>query len=173
MDSVDRIIAAWTRERPDLPVGLMEVWSRVTRLSRLLDRERSRSFAHHDLETWEFDVLAALRRSGEPYRMSPGQLLAELEVASGTMTNRISRLSERGLVRRRRHPSDGRSALVELTDEGRDRVDGALSDLLASEGRLLDDLDRGDVERLGGGLRAVLGHQENRVSPRGDGPSHG
>lgn len=173
MDSVDRIIAAWTRERPDLPVGLMEVWSRVTRLSRLLDRERSRAFATWDLEAWEFDVLAALRRSGRPYRMSPGQLLSELEVASGTMTNRIARLSDRGLVRRRRHPSDGRSALVELTDEGRARVDGALSELLSSEGRLLDDLESADVEQLGAGLRAVLGHQENRIIPRGGGPSLG
>lgn len=173
MDSVDRIIAAWTRERPDLPVGLMEVWSRVTRLATLLDRERSRAFATHGLEVWEFDVLAALRRSGEPYRMSPGQLLAELEVASGTMTNRITRLSERGLVRRRRHPSDGRSALVELTGEGLTRVDGALAELLNSEGRLLNDLDRADVEQLGAGLQAVLGHQENCVSPRGGVPSSG
>lgn len=165
-DSVDRIVTAWGRERPDLPVEVMEVWSRVTRLATLLDRERSRALAAHGLVLWEFDVLAALRRSGEPYRMSPGQLLDELEVASGTMTNRIARLSGRGLVRRVRHPSDGRSALVVLTEEGMAVVDAALAELLASEGRLLNDLDAGDVEQLGAGLRAVLGHQEDQSSRR-------
>ncbi|GAE69061.1 transcriptional regulator [Cutibacterium acnes JCM 18909] len=103
----------------------MEVWSRVTRLARRLDRDRAKAFSQWDLEGWEFDVLAALRRSGEPYQLSPGQLLNELEVASGTMTNRITRLSNRGLVRRLPHPKDGRGVIVELTDEGRDRVDGA------------------------------------------------
>ena len=102
-DAVDVIIAAWARERPDLPVEVMEVWSRVTRLARRLDRDRSKAFSQWDLEGWEFDVLAALRRSGEPYQLSPGRLLSELEVASGTMTNRITRLSDRGLVCRRAH----------------------------------------------------------------------
>jgi DNA-binding MarR family transcriptional regulator len=167
-DSVDRIVAAWARERPDLPVDRMEVWSRVTRLSRLLDRERSRAFAQHGLEGWEFDVLAALRRSGKPYQLSPGQLLVELEVSSGTMTNRISRLSARGLVIRRPHPVDGRSALVGLTGKGMEVVDGALSALLESEGRLLHQIDPRDVERLGAGLRAVLGDQEIRsTAPAG------
>lgn len=165
-DSVDRIVEAWGRERPDLPVQVMEVWSRVTRLATLLDRERSQALAAHGLELWEFDVLAALRRAGAPYRLSPGQLLDELEVASGTMTNRIARLSERGLVRRERNPSDGRSALVVLTEEGRVRVDAALAALLVSEGRLLNDLDAGDVAQLGAGLRAVLGHQEEQSRPR-------
>lgn len=167
-DSVDRIIAAWTRERPDLPVDRMEVWSRVTRLSRLLDRERSRAFAQHGLEVWEFDVLAALRRAGSPYQLSPGQLLVELEVSSGAMTNRITRLSQRGLVVRRPHPVDGRSALVELTDQGRELADGALAALLDSEGGLLQEIDPRDVERLGAGLRAVLGDQE--IRSRGSGP---
>lgn len=159
-DAVDGIIAAWARERPDLPVEVMEVWSRVTRLARRLDRDRAKAFSQWDLEGWEFDVLAALRRSGEPYQLSPGQLLNELEVASGTMTNRITRLSNRGLVRRLPHPKDGRGVIVELTDEGRDRVDGALAALLESEGRLLDWMDAQVVEQVGQGLRAVLARQE-------------
>ena len=60
-DAVDGIIAAWARERPDLPVEVMEVWSRVTRLARRLDRDRAKAFSQWDLEGWEFDVLAALR----------------------------------------------------------------------------------------------------------------
>ena len=72
--------------------------SRLTRLARHLDRARRAAFAEHDLEGWEFDVLAALRRAGEPYVLSPGQLLAQTLVTSGTMTNRIDRLEARGLV---------------------------------------------------------------------------
>ena len=91
-DEVDRLVAAWRRERPDLDVRPFEVLSRVTRLARHLDRARRAAFAEHDLEVGEFDVLAALRRAGDPYVLSPGQLLAQTLVTSGTMTNRIDRL---------------------------------------------------------------------------------
>lgn len=159
-DAVDDIIAAWRRERPDLPVEAMEVWSRVTRLSRRLDRARSRACATAGLEIWEFDVLAALRRAGEPYRLSPGALLAELEVTSGTMTNRVSRLADRGLVERRPNPEDGRGVIVVLTTQGCARVDWALEELLASEGRLLGAMDAARVADLGRTLRVVLARQE-------------
>jgi DNA-binding MarR family transcriptional regulator len=97
-DEVDTIVAAWRRERPDLDVAPMEILSRISRLARHLDRLRGNAFSVHGLESWEFDVLAALRRSGPPYRLSPGQLLRETLVTSGTMTNRVDRLVERGLV---------------------------------------------------------------------------
>src|SRR5665811_2549936 len=96
-DEVDRIVAAWGRERPDLDVAPIEVFSRVSRLARLLDRARRSSFGVSELETWEFDVLSALRRSGAPYRLSPGALITQTLVTSGTMTNRIDRLADRGL----------------------------------------------------------------------------
>src|ERR687890_2670464 len=99
-DEVDRLVAAWRRERPDLDVSPMEVLSRVTRLARHLDRARRQAFAAHDLETWEFDVLSALRRSGSPYELSPGRLIKETLVTSGTMTNRVDRLTAKGLVER-------------------------------------------------------------------------
>ena len=111
-DEVDRIVAAWRRERPDLDVEPLTVFSRVSRLARHLDRARRGAFARHDLETWEFDVLSALRRAGEPYRLSPGVLVAQTLVTSGTMTNRIDRLEERGLVERHRCPDDRRGVLV-------------------------------------------------------------
>ena len=159
-DAVDRIIAAWSRERPDLPVHSMEVWSRVTRLSRRLDRARSRACAVAGLEIWEFDVLAALRRSGTPYQLSPGALLAELEVTSGTMTNRVTRLTQRGWVRRLPNPKDGRGVIVELCEQGRRRVDWALEELLASEGRLLETMTPDQIDELGQLLKTVLTRQE-------------
>jgi DNA-binding MarR family transcriptional regulator len=165
VDEVDRIVAAWQRERPDLDVSPLQVLSRVTRLARHLDRARSAAFARHGLETWEFDVLAALRRSGAPYRLSPGQLVAQTMVTSGTMTNRIDRLAGRGLVRRLPDPADGRGVMVQLEDSGRLLADAALADLLEIERGVLAVLEPGDHERLSGLLRALLIALEVPASP--------
>ena len=123
-DEVDDLVLAWRRERPDLDVAPLEVLSRVSRLARHLDLARRAAFDAHDLEPWEFDVLAALRRAGAPYSLSPGRLLQVTLVTSGTMTNRIDRLEAKGLVQRVPDPNDGRSVQVTLSDEGRRRVDG-------------------------------------------------
>jgi DNA-binding MarR family transcriptional regulator len=155
-DEVDAIVAAWQRERPDLDVEPMRVLSRVTRLARHLDRERSQAFAAHQLETWEFDVLAALRRAGEPYRLTPGQLIKQTLVTSGTMTNRVDRLSARGLVSREVHPDDRRGVLVTLTPTGREQVDAALADLLTAERDIMAELAPDDGEQLAGSLRRLL-----------------
>jgi DNA-binding MarR family transcriptional regulator len=156
-DEVDRIVAAWRRERPDLDVTPLEVLSRVTRLARHLDLARGAAFAAHDLERWEFDVLAALRRAGEPYELSPGQLTAETLVSSGTMTNRIDRLERRSLVRRRPDPADGRGVLVQLQPTGRELGDTALADLLERERALLASLAPADADMLAAALRRLMG----------------
>ena len=106
-DGVDRIVGAWRHERPDLDVTPLAVLSRVSRLARRLDLARGEAFAEQDLEGWEFDVLSALRRTGVPYELSPGQLVAETLVTSGTMTNRVDRLTARGFVERRHRPPHG------------------------------------------------------------------
>jgi DNA-binding MarR family transcriptional regulator len=155
-DEVERLVAAWRRERPDLDVEPLTVLSRVSRLARHLDRARRAAFAGHGLETFEFDVLAALRRAGPPYELSPGQLLVQTLVASGTMTNRLDRLERRGLVRRRPNPNDGRAVRVRLTARGRTRVDAAIGDLLDRERALLGQLDQQQWETLAGLLRTVL-----------------
>jgi DNA-binding MarR family transcriptional regulator len=155
-DEVDRIGAAWQRERADLDVAPLQVLSRVSRLARHLDLARRQSFAAHSLESWEFDVLAALRRCGTPYAMSPGQLGAETLVTSGTMTNRIDRLESRGLVRREPDPSDRRGVRVLLTDPGRRAVDDAMSDLLAREHELLAALTSEQRTELSALLRILV-----------------
>ena len=155
-DEVDRIVAAWRRERPDLDTAPLEVLSRVTRLARHLDLARRGAFARHGLETWAFDVLSALRRAGAPYQLSPGALLTQTLVTSGTMTNRIDRLAEHGLVRRRPSPDDRRGVLVELTPAGLEQVDGAMADLLASERRLLRGLSDEDRTNLADLLRVLV-----------------
>jgi DNA-binding MarR family transcriptional regulator len=155
-DEVDRLVEAWQRERPDLEVGPMQVLSRVSRLAHHLDRARRQSFADHRLESWEFDVLAALRRAGAPYQLSPGRLIRETLVTSGTMTNRVDRLAGRGLVERLPDPHDRRGVLVRLTAEGRDTVDGALASLLERERDLLAGLDPPAQQRLASLLRTLV-----------------
>lgn len=154
-DEVDRIVDAWRRERPDLDAEPLTVLSRVSRLARHLDLARRDAFAAHGLEPWEFDVLTALRRAGPPYRLSPGALVTQTLVTSGTMTNRIDRLALHGLVERLPSPEDRRGVLVQLTDVGRARVDAALEDLLAVESRLLAALPPDDRRRLAALLREL------------------
>ena len=155
-DEVDRIVAAWQRERPDLDVAPLEVLSRVTRLSRHLDRARATAFAAHGLEAWEFDVLAALRRAGRPYVLSPGQLIDQTMVTSGTMTNRVDRLESRGLVDRLPDPADRRGVHVRLTPPGKERVDAALADLLDRERAILGSLTGPQQASLSALLRALV-----------------
>lgn len=164
-DEVDRLVAAWRRERPDLDVAPLGVLSRVTRLARHLDRARRQAFAEHDLEAWEFDVLSALRRAGDPYQLSPGALLNQTLVTSGTMTNRIDRLAARDLVGRRADPEDRRGVLVRLTPAGRSAVDEALADLLEHERTLLADLDDVQCDTLAGLLRVLVSPFDAEDSP--------
>ncbi|GGS90703.1 MarR family transcriptional regulator [Planobispora rosea] len=155
-DEVDRLVAAWRQERRDLDVEPLQVLSRVSRLARHLDRARRASFAEHGLESWEFDVLTALRRAGRPYELSPGALLRATLVTSGTMTNRIDRLAAAGLVRRRPDPEDRRGVLVSLTEDGLKRVDDAFADLLRREHELLAGLGQREQQTLAGLLRTLL-----------------
>src|SRR3954454_16982078 len=127
-DGVDELVEAWARERPDLDLAPVEVFSRISRLSRHLDLARRDAFTAAQVESWEFDVLAALRRAGPPYELSPGRLLRETLVTSGMMTNRVDRLAARGLVERLPDPKDRRGVLVQLTPAGRDKVDAAMAD---------------------------------------------
>ncbi|MBX3090103.1 MAG: MarR family transcriptional regulator [Cryobacterium sp.] len=154
-DEVDRIVEAWVRERPDLNFEPLQVLSRIGRLSRHLDRARRDAFQSSELDPWEFDVLSALRRAGAPYQLTPKALLQQTLVSSGTMTNRIDRLAERGLVSRHSDPNDGRGILVTMTARGRERVDSAITMLLRAEATILKRLPPVDRERLAGLLRKL------------------
>ena len=155
-DEVDELVEAWGRERSDLDLAPVEVFSRISRLARHLDLARRDAFTAHGIESWEFDVLAALRRAGAPYELSPGRLLRETLVTSGTMTNRVDRLTARGFVERLPDPHDRRGVLVRLTTEGKAAVDGAFEALLAAEAALLADLPERDRARLAALLRTLL-----------------
>ncbi len=132
-DHVDVIVAQWNRERPDVDVSGMAVIGRLTRVNAVVRRRLNEVFAQHDLESWEFDVLATLLRNGDPHQLTAGQLLESTMITSGAMTNRIDRLEKRGFVERVKNPADGRQVLVTLTAEGRRTVDAALVDHAANE----------------------------------------
>ncbi|TFC45524.1 MarR family transcriptional regulator [Cryobacterium sp. TMT1-21] len=154
-DEVDRIVDAWLRERPDLDFAPLQVLSRVGRLAKHLDRARRTAFSRSELDSWEFDVLSALRRAGEPYELSPKALLQQTLVSSGTMTNRIDRLVERGLVTRRTDPNDRRGIFVGMNPAGLTRVDAAITRLVDAEAELLSTLTPADQANLASLLRKL------------------
>ncbi|WP_156503052.1 MarR family transcriptional regulator [Tistrella mobilis] len=156
MDHVDRILDQWHRERPDLDLGPMGLIGRLTRLMTHLMREMEKTFATHGLAYPSFDVLATLRRSGPPYALSPGDLMATTMVASGTMTNRIDQLEKSGLVQRRPNPQDGRSVLIALTDQGRRVIDAAVADHVLTQKRLVGHLSAAEQAALDTLLRDFL-----------------
>ncbi|MEH6378149.1 MarR family transcriptional regulator [Streptomyces sp. KLMMK] len=155
-DHVDRVLEQWAVQRPDLDVSPMAVLGRLKRLARLVDVETGRTFNAHGLDPASFDVLATLRRSAAPHRLTPAELMRSSMVTSGAITQRLDRLEARGLVSRRPSASDGRSVVVELTDEGRALVDETLPDHLATSEGLLAALTEEEREALAAGLRKLL-----------------
>ncbi|HEX2316221.1 MAG TPA: MarR family transcriptional regulator [Thermomonospora sp.] len=155
-DHVDRVLEQWARERPDLDASPMGVIGRLTRLARLIDTELGRTFAAHGLDRASFDVLATLRRSGPPYRLTPTELTRSSMVTSGAVTQRLDRLEARGLVTRTPRESDGRGVYVALTAEGRELIDETLPDHLATENRVLAALTRERRDALATTLRDLL-----------------
>lgn len=151
LDHVDHILAQWRRERPDLDVGPMGLLGRLNRLSTHLGREVEAVLLKHGLSSSAFDVLATLRRSGSPYRLSPGDLLAMTMVSSGTMTNRIDQLEKAGLVERIHNPNDRRSVLISLTERGFAIVEEVAGAHVENQHRLvagLSEEERATLNRL-------------------------
>ena len=161
MDHVDRILEQWNRERPDLDVAPMGLLGRIARLRTHLAREVEQTLAAHGLNSATFDVLATLRRSGPPYALSPGDLLATTMVSSGTMTNRLDQLEKAGLVARTHNPEDRRSVIIALTEKGRVVVDEAVTAHVANQHRLVETLSPTEREQLDGLLRTFLGRFED------------
>ena len=155
-DHVDLVLGQWHAQRPDLDVSPMAVIGRLKRLSRLVDAELGKTFAAHDLDRASFDVLATLRRSAPPHRLTPTELMRASMVTSGAVTQRLDRLEARGLVVRTPNEHDGRGVVVALTDAGRDLIDRTLPDHLATENRLLAALSQREREALAGTLKQLL-----------------
>lgn len=152
-DHVDRLRRQWARELPDLDTAPMAVLGRIYRLSRLMAPGIEASFADFDLDRGEFDVIATLRRSGPPYRLTPTELYRALMIASGSLTHRLGRLEKAGLVRRVPSAQDGRSLAVELTPAGQARAEAAFRQDMALEAAWLAALEPRKQAQLAALLR--------------------
>ncbi len=155
-DAVDRIAEQGARERPDLDVSPMMVVGRLHRVADLLDQELRTVFAQADLGNGDFDVLAALRRSGAPYQLTPTELAGTTMVTSGAVTKRVDRLIQQGLVERKVSETDGRGRLVGLTQKGRELQEWLHPQHLANEDRLLAPLDTDERRQLAHLLSKLL-----------------
>lgn len=155
-DHVDEVIAQWRAARPDLDPAPMATFGRLARLSAHATRSIEEVLARHGLGIGEFDVLATLRRAGEPFEMSPGGLARLLMLSPAGMTNRVDRLEAAGLVERRADPDDRRRSAIVLTAQGRRTVDGAVTDHVENEASLLSGLTRGERRTLDDLLRKLL-----------------
>ncbi|MCY9787278.1 MarR family transcriptional regulator [Nocardiopsis sp. EMB25] len=155
-DAVDVFLSQWARERPDLDVSSMGIIGRMGRATPLLWRSVERFLAEEGLERWEFDVLATLRRSGEPYSLTPKELVAMTMVSGAAMTNRVDRLASRGFVTRQVDPTNRRRTLVTLAPEGLEIVDRVVGGHVANQERLLEVLDEGERDQLAVLLRKLL-----------------
>ena len=165
-DAVDVILEQWRRERPELDPSPMGPIGRLARCAALLAPRLESCFAGFDLSAWEFDMLAALRRAGAPYRLSPTELFSTLMVTSGTMTHRLKRLETRGLVTREPNAEDARSLLVQLTGAGLALIERAVEAHLENERRILSALPTTMLADLDTALSALL--QALEGSPGGD-----
>ncbi len=154
-DAVDRITSQWSAVRPDVDVSPIDVIGRLSRLSRLVDRRLAGNFARYGLENWMYDVLATLRRSGQPYELTAGDLVRQTMVTTGAITNRIDRLEQRGLVERA-STADRRKVIVRLTQQGLDLVDEVVVAHMATEAEILATLSAGQRHKLAGLLRTTL-----------------
>jgi DNA-binding MarR family transcriptional regulator len=155
-DAVDRIVAQWNAVRPDVDVSPMAVIGRISRLSRLIDRRLAENFAQHGIESWMYDVLATLRRSGAPYELTAGALVRQTMVTTGAITNRIDRLESHGLVTRTRSTHDRRKVNVRLTPRGLRLVDEVVATHMATEREILAGLDADARAQLIEHLRTTL-----------------
>lgn len=160
MDRVARIQTEWARERPDLDVSPQGVIGRLHRLGHHLTEELSVIYRRHGLSEGEFDVLATLRRAGEPFERAPGELARYTMVTTGAITKRINSLERAGLVTRRPALKDGRGRVVALTRAGKDLIDEAFTDHMRNEHRLLQALTADQAARLEQLLAHWLAHFE-------------
>jgi DNA-binding MarR family transcriptional regulator len=163
-DSMEPILAQWRRERPDLDLELIGINGRVLRLAAHLDQRLNAVAEATGLSRALLDVLAALRRSGAPFRMSPTELFSSMMVTSGCMTHRLDRLESEGLVERLRDPEDRRGVLVGLTPKGRTLIDSLMPQLAAALGGLSQELEPRERRQFADLLRRVLGAFESKTA---------
>lgn len=165
-DSIDRMLEIWKRELPDLDLATEGIVERIQKLNKHLVRVMNETLAEFDLDRGEWWLLGSLRKSGPPYRLSPGQLASNLGLSSGAMTNRLDRLEKAGLIRRLPDPTDRRALQVELTDDGWQRWQDSVSVQARKEALVASALDHDEKEQLNRLLRRLMRQFESDQAGR-------
>lgn len=155
-DHVDFVVDQWRSAMPELDASSMKIFGRLLRLMKHLGKTHTQVMAQFGFREGEFDVLATLRRAGEPYCLSPTQLYKSLLITSGAMTNRVNHLEQQGLIRRIADPDDKRSTLVSLTPQGLERIERALFVHTETQNALLRNLSDAQRAQLESLLREML-----------------
>ncbi|HZP76698.1 MAG TPA: MarR family transcriptional regulator [Pseudolabrys sp.] len=157
MDRAEMAVTQWARERPDLPLLPLALLGRLNEASeRILRDHMNPLFAEAGLQHGEFDVLATLRRSGEPFMLSPTRLYEATMISSGGMTARLDRLERAGFIERRSDPNDRRGKLIALTGKGRKVIDATMTRHVANEQRILASLTSAEQEKLNALLKKLI-----------------
>ncbi|MYH71029.1 MAG: MarR family transcriptional regulator [Acidimicrobiia bacterium] len=154
-DGVDSILEQWANERPDLDASPIGIFGRISRIDRLFEQYMAEFLRPHGLTLGLFDVMAALRRSGEPFQAKPSELAAMTMLTSGGMTGRVDQLEKLNLVRRVPDPDDRRVMMAQLSPEGRDLIDQLMGEHLSLERARLEWLHVGESEEFAGYLRML------------------
>lgn len=154
-EQLERILAQWRTERPDLDASPMAVIGRLSRAAAAVDARLAKNFAAHGLDASSFDALATLLRSGHPYSLTPASLARDAMISTSAVAQRLNKLEARGLVSRTANPDDGRGTLVALTAAGRNMVEAALPGHLATERVIIDSLTKVEQAQLAALLQRI------------------
>ncbi|MCL1048634.1 MarR family transcriptional regulator [Shewanella abyssi] len=148
MDDIDKVAAQWAEEKPHLATLPMEIFGRIMRLQKHIEAEITACHKQYGLTLGEFDVLATLRRSGEPFNLTPSALLSSMMLTSGAMTNRLDRLESKGFIERMHCTEDRRSVSVGLTAKGLSTIDEAIEEHVRIQHKLVEQLSDAEKPQL-------------------------
>ncbi|MGR5058792.1 MarR family winged helix-turn-helix transcriptional regulator [Vibrio rotiferianus] len=160
MDAIDRVVSQWAREKPDLDTEPMAIMGRLMRIAKHMENHVAEVHKRYDLKMGEFDVLATLRRSGEPYRLTPSELISSMMLTSGAMTNRLDKLEKKGLIDREHSKEDRRSVTVQLTSKGFELIDALIEQHLQAQHELMGSLTSDEREQVNQALKLLLPQYE-------------
>ncbi|HDM8228992.1 MarR family winged helix-turn-helix transcriptional regulator [Vibrio campbellii] len=160
MDAIDRVVSQWAKEKPELDTEPMAIMGRLMRIAKHMENHVAELHKRYDLKMGEFDVLATLRRSGQPYRLTPSELISSMMLTSGAMTNRLDKLEKKGLIAREHSKEDRRSVTVELTAKGFELIDSLIEQHLQAQHELMGSLSSAEKGQVNQALKLLLPQYE-------------
>ncbi|KZX70737.1 transcriptional regulator [Vibrio sp. HI00D65] len=160
MDAIDRVVEQWAKEKPELETEPMAMMGRIMRIAKYMETQVADLHKTYDMKLGEFDVLATLRRSGKPYRLTPSELIGSMMLTSGAMTNRLDKLEAKGLISREHSKEDRRSVSVKLTKDGLVLIDEMMTEHVEMQKKLVKSLSASQKKNINQLLKTWLSAYE-------------